>query len=99
MNVNQRSKRQILGVSINPQLYKKLKEECNGKNISAFVEKAISKELAEKELEQKEFRKKLIADYKSVARSKIIQKEVAIWDETLNDAWNTKHSSKTKKNE
>jgi hypothetical protein len=41
--------RQILGVSINPYLYKRLKEECSGKNVSAFVERAIAKGLEEKE--------------------------------------------------
>jgi hypothetical protein len=28
-----------------------------------------------------------VADYQSVAKSKKIQKEAEIWDETLNDAW------------
>ncbi|CAI2197390.1 124_t:CDS:1, partial [Funneliformis geosporum] len=35
--------RKVLGVSINPYLYEKLKEECSGKNVSAFVERAITK--------------------------------------------------------
>jgi post-segregation antitoxin (ccd killing protein) len=61
--------KQILGVSITPHLYKKLKEECNGKNVSAFVERAIAKELEQREKERQEFKKKLIKGYQAVARS------------------------------
>ena len=61
--------KQILGVSISPHLYKKLKEECSGKNVSVFVEGAIAKELAQKTKERKEFKKKLIAGYQAVAKS------------------------------
>ncbi|MCE8162790.1 MAG: hypothetical protein I3273_01520 [Candidatus Moeniiplasma glomeromycotorum] len=85
MNVNQRSKRQILGVSLSPQLYKRIKEEYKGKNISAFVEKAITKELAEKEKERQEFRKKLIKSYQLVAKSQKRKTEDEIWDETSKD--------------
>ena len=77
--------RKILGVSINPYLYEKLKAECDGKNNSAFVERAIAKELEEKEKERKEFRKKLIAGYQKVAKSQKRQVEDEIWDETTKD--------------
>ena len=73
--------RQILGVSISPYLYKKLKEECNGKNVSAFVERAIAKGLEEKEKGRKEFRKKLIADYQVQAKNKKLQKELKAIEE------------------
>lgn len=39
--------------------------------------------------QKQEFEQRLIADYQSVAKSKKIQKEAQVWDETLNDAWNT----------
>jgi len=77
--------RRILGVSINPYLYKRLKEECGGKNVSAFVERAIAKELEEKEKERKEFREKLIKGYQAVANSQKRQAEEEVWDETSND--------------
>ena len=57
-----------LNVSINPQLYKKLKAEIGDRKVSAFVERAIAKELGEYdsrlEREQQEFQQKLIAGYK-----------------------------------
>ena len=77
--------KQILGVSISPHLYKKLKEECNGKNVSAFVERAITKELEQREKERQEFKKKLIKGYQAVARSQKRKVEDEIWDETSKD--------------
>jgi hypothetical protein len=77
--------KQILGVSITPHLYKKLKEECNGKNVSAFVERAIAKELEQREKERQEFKKKLIKGYQAVARSQKRKVEDEIWDETSKD--------------
>jgi post-segregation antitoxin (ccd killing protein) len=75
----ERSK-QVLGVSISPHLYQKLKKECSGKNVSAFVEKAIAKELVEKEKERKEFQKKLIAGYKAQVENKRLQKELRVME-------------------
>jgi hypothetical protein len=89
----------ILAASISPHLYKRVKEECQGGNVSAFVERAIIRELEQKEKEQKDFQEKLIADYQSVAKNKKLQQEVAIWDETINDAWNTKYSRRAKKDD
>jgi len=77
--------KQILGVSITPHLYKKLKEECDGKNVSAFVERAIAKELEQREKERQEFKKKLIKGYQAVARSQKRRNEDEIWDETSKD--------------
>jgi len=76
--VNQRV-RTTLSVTINPQIYQRLKEEVDSRKISEFVEKAIIKELGEYdnklEREQQEFQKKLIAGYKRSARSKALKKE------------------------
>jgi len=60
-----------------------------GTKISRFVNEAVEEKIERQEQQKKkEFQKKLIADYQSVAKSKKAQKEVAIWDETINDAWN-----------
>ena len=86
--VNQRV-RTTLSVTINPQIYQRLKEEVGSRKISEFVEKAIIKELGEYdnklEREQQEFQKKLIAGYKRSARSKALKKEDEIWDEAIGD--------------
>ena len=79
------------------QIYNKLRQVA-GVKISRFVAEAVEEKI-ERERQQKkeEFQKKLIAGYKRVAKNKKIQKEVAIWDETLNDAW--LEPTKTKKDE
>ena len=86
--VNQRV-RTTLSVTINPQIYQRLKEEVGSRKISEFVEKAIIKELGEYdnklEREQQEFQKKLIAGYKRSARSKALKKEDEIWDEVVGE--------------
>lgn len=81
--------RPTLNVSIAPHLYRKLKAEIGDRKVSRFVERAIAKELGEYdwslEQKQKEFRKKLIADYKRDASSKTLKKEDEIWDEAIGD--------------
>ena len=59
-----------------------------GPKISRFVNEAVEEKLQKKQQEQKEeLRQKLIADYQSVAKSKKIQKEMGVWDETISDMW------------
>ncbi|MCE8163924.1 MAG: hypothetical protein I3273_07810 [Candidatus Moeniiplasma glomeromycotorum] len=66
-----------------------------GTKISRFVNEAVEEKIKrEKQKEQAEFQKKLIEGYKRVAKNKKSQKEVAIWDETLNDAWMKPKKSK-----
>lgn len=77
------------------ETYNKLKQVA-GVRISRFVSEAVEEKIQK---EKEKFRQKLIADYQSVAESKKAQKEAEIWDETLNDAWNTKYSQKAKKDE
>jgi actin-related protein len=66
-----------LNVSINPHVYRRLKEEVGDRKVSGFVERAIVKELAENDRnldkKTKEFQQKLIADYKR--DSKALRKE------------------------
>ena len=59
----------ILGVSISPHLYKRLKAEIGDRKVSAFVEKAIVAELGKKDKEKAKLKQQLIKDYQAVARS------------------------------
>ena len=69
-----------------------------GVKISRFVAEAVEEKIEREERQKKkEFQQKLIEGYKRVAKNKKIQKEMEIWDETLNDAW--LGSTKTKKDE
>ena len=58
-----------------------------GPKISRFVSEAVEEKIQrEGQQKEQEFQQRLIAGYKRVAQNKKLQKEVAIWDETLNDA-------------
>jgi uncharacterized protein YcbK (DUF882 family) len=71
-----------LTIHISPDFHNRLKHEIGRGKISEFVERVLKKEL---DREQKEFQQKLIAGYKSVAKNKKVQKDLEIWDETIND--------------
>ena len=77
--------KQSLNVSINPYLYERLKKEFGDRKVSGFVEKAIAKELSEYDKERKEFQKKLIASHQRTAKNQKLKKELAVWDETVDD--------------
>lgn len=55
-----------------------------GPKISRFVSEAVEEKI---QREEQGFQQGLIDGYKRVAKNKKLQKEVGIWDETLNDAW------------
>jgi hypothetical protein len=82
-------KRQTLSVIVNPHTYQRLQREIGSGKISRFVEELIIEGLDnhEKKLttEQKDFQKKLIADYKRDAKNKILRKEDEIWDEVVGE--------------
>ena len=79
------------------ETYNQLRQVA-GTKISRFVSEAVEEKIKKEEQQEKgEFQKRLIAGYKRIAKNKKIQKEVAIWDETLNDAW--LKPTKTKKDE
>ncbi|KLL02089.1 MAG: hypothetical protein MRERC_4c028 [Mycoplasmataceae bacterium RC_NB112A] len=80
--------RHTFSIYLPTSLYQKLVDKAGKGKISTFIKRVLEEKL-EKEEKQKEkkFRQELIAGYKRVASNKKLQKEVAIWDETLNDAW------------
>jgi hypothetical protein len=71
--------KQMLSVKIDAGVFQQLKSEVSKGNISRFVEKAVVRELGKHDdklkREQKEFQKKLIADYKRAGSNKSLQKE------------------------
>jgi len=81
--------KQMLSVKIDAGIYQQLKGEVSKGNISGFVEKAVAKELGKHdyklEREQKEFQRKLVADYKRAGSSKNLQKEEDLWEEVVGE--------------
>jgi len=82
--------------------YNKLRQVAGAK-ISRFVSEAVEEKIKKEGRQKKEeFQKKLIEDYKSVARNKKVQKEMEIWDETISDMWRSEvkiNKNKKKKDE
>ena len=77
-----------LSVNIPTSLYQKLVSKAGRGKIGTFIREVLEEKLITEEQDQKEkFQQKLIADYQSVAKSKKIQKEMGVWDETISDMW------------
>ena len=78
--------RHTFSIYLPTSLYQKLVDKAGKGKISTFVKKVLEEKLVKEEQQKKkEFQKKLIADYQSLAKSKKIQKEMKIWDETVED--------------
>lgn len=73
----------ILSVRINSSLYQRLKKEIKRDEVSKFLEEAIDEKLTRREL----FEQQLVAGYQKVAKNQKLQKELEVWDETINDMW------------
>ena len=81
-----------LSISISESNYQDLKRIIGSRKIIKFINQTIEIELNKKKQE-------LIADYKSIANNKKIQKRLEIWDETLNDAWKSNNTPQDKEYE
>ncbi len=67
-------------------LYQKIVDKAGRGKIGTFIREVLEEKLITEEQDQKEkFQQQLIADYQSVAKSKKIQKEMGVWDETISD--------------
>jgi metal-responsive CopG/Arc/MetJ family transcriptional regulator len=77
-----------INIYLNENLHQQLVPLIKERKVSKFINEAIEAKLSqERQQTQDQLQKKLIIDYRSVAKSKSIQEETKIWDETLNDAW------------
>jgi len=75
-----------LSVNIPTSLYQKLVDKAGRGKIGTFIREVLEEKLITEEQDQKKkFQQQLIADYQSVAKSKKIQKEMGVWDETISD--------------
>ena len=63
-------------------LYQKLENRAGRGQINTFIKQVLEKELGNSE---EQLKQQLISDYQSVAKSKKIQKEMGVWDETISD--------------
>lgn len=78
--------RQTFSIHLPVDLYQELLKKVGKGKISTFIKQLLEEKLITEEQQKKEeFRQKLIADYQSIAKSRKIQKEMEVWDETISD--------------
>ena len=94
MRVRPAEPRHSFSIYLPTSSYQKLVNKAGKGKINTFIKQVLEEKLIiEEQNQKKEFQKKLIAGYKSVARSKKIQKEMEVWDETISDMWRKKNSN------
>lgn len=67
--------RHTFSIQLPTPLYQKIVDKAGRGKVSVFIKQVLEKELNSGE---EQFKKKLIADYKSVAQNKKIQKEMSV---------------------
>lgn len=70
----------IFSVYLPVSLYERLLNKAGKGRLNAFIKGMIEKELGEEQLKQQ-----LIASHKRVAKNQKLKKELAVWDETVDD--------------
>jgi hypothetical protein len=78
--------RYTFSINLPTSLYQKVLNKAGKGRISTFIKEMLEEKLITEEQNQKEkLKQQLISDYQSVAKSKKIQKEMGVWDETISD--------------
>ena len=66
--------------------YNRIKPLIAQRKVSRFVNQAVEKELEKQQKkEKKQLREKLVLAFKRQAKNKKLQKELSLWDETVDD--------------
>ena len=82
MRVRTAEPKHTFSIYLSNSLYQKIVDKAGRGNIGTFIREILEKELGNNE---KQLKQQLISDYQSVAKSKKIQKEMGVWDETISD--------------
>ena len=72
--------RRSFSIYLPNSLYLKLENRAGRGRINTFINQVLEKELSEEQLKQQ-----LIASHKRVAKNQKLKKELAVWDETVDD--------------
>lgn len=71
-----------VNIYFSEEAYNKIKPLIKQRKVSQFVSELVVKEL---EKERERLKKRLIMAHQRVAKNKKLQKELSIWDETIDD--------------
>jgi len=80
-----------INIYFSEETYNRIKPLIKQRKVSQFVNQAVEKELDKgKKKEKEQLRERLIVAYKRMAKKKKLQKELSLWDETVDDYINRK---------
>ena len=75
-----------VNIYFSEETYNKIKPLIKQRKVSQFVNKLVEKELEqEKRKEKEQLRERLVIAFKRMAKNKKLQKELSLWDETVDD--------------
>jgi len=82
MKVEKIEPRHTFSIHLPTSLYQKVVDKAGRGKVSVFIKQVLEKELGDNE---EKLRQQLIASHKRVAKNQKLKKELAIWDETVDD--------------
>ena len=74
--------RHTFSIHLPTSLYQKVVDKAGRGKVGVFIKQVLEKELGDNE---EKLRQQLIASHKRVAKNQKLKKELAIWDETVDD--------------
>jgi len=74
--------RHTFSIHLPTSLYQKVVDKAGKGKVSVFIKQVLEKELGNSE---EKLKQQLIASHKRVAKNQKLKKELAVWDETVDD--------------
>ena len=75
-----------INIYFSEETYNRIKPLIAQRKVSQFVNQAVEKELnKEKKKEKEQLRERLVLAFKRQSKNKKLQKELSLWDETVDD--------------
>jgi len=75
-----------VNIYFSEETYNRIKPLIKQRKVSKFVNKLVEKELEQERRKEKEqLRERLVIAFKRMAKNKKLQKELSLWDETVDD--------------
>lgn len=75
-----------INIYFSEETYNRIKPLIKQRKVSQFVNQAVEKELDKEQKQAKEkLKERLITAFKRQAKNKKLQKELSVWDETVDD--------------
>lgn len=91
MRVRTTEPKHTFSIQLPAPLYQKIVNKAGRGNIGTFINQVLEKELAS---EEEQLKQQLILAHQRAAKGQKLKKELAIWDETVDDYINKNEKTK-----